>query len=76
MGTKHRASKAAGLRPPVRTLNSNPALRIRAVSLYPILTPRVSGDSSQHVLIKLDAEDGITGVGEYADVNRPAADHA
>ena len=41
---------------------------IRGVSLYPILTPRLSGDSSQHVIIKLETEAGITGVGEYADV--------
>lgn len=41
---------------------------ITAVSLHPILTPRVTGDFSQHVLIKLDTQPGITGVGEYADV--------
>jgi L-alanine-DL-glutamate epimerase-like enolase superfamily enzyme len=38
------------------------------VGLFPILTPRVSGDSSQHVLIRLDTESGVAGIGEYADV--------
>lgn len=41
---------------------------IRGVSLYPILTLRDSGDSSQHVLLKLDTDAGFIGVGEYADV--------
>jgi L-alanine-DL-glutamate epimerase-like enolase superfamily enzyme len=67
-GTVSRASSERGAAPTARTLSSRRPLPIHAVSLYPILTPRVSGDSSQHVLIKLDAEDGITGVGEYADV--------
>ena len=48
--------------------NSPQPIRIRAVSLYPIQTSRVSGDSSQHVLIRLDTNEGLFGVGEYADV--------
>jgi len=47
--------------------HGDPAI-IKSVSLHPILTPRVSGDSSQHVLIRLDTEMRVTGVGEYADV--------
>ena len=49
-------------------LKSSRPATIHAVSLHPILTPRISGDSSQHVLIRLDTACGITGVGEYADV--------
>jgi len=44
------------------------AVRITKVSLYPIRTPRRSGDSSQHVLIRLDTDAGVVGVGEYADI--------
>ena len=63
-----RPAKAELVAPAAPAADSNSVTRICAVSLYPILTPRVSGDSSQHVLIRLDTESGITGVGEYADV--------
>lgn len=38
------------------------------MSLYPIQTARISGDASQHVLIRLDTDSGIVGTGEYADI--------
>lgn len=41
---------------------------ITGICLYPIRTPRLSGDDSQHVLIRLDTDSGICGVGEYADI--------
>ena len=45
-----------------------PKVHVTRVSLHPILTPRISGDSSQHVLIRLDTDSGVVGVGEYSDV--------
>jgi galactarate dehydratase (D-threo-forming) len=49
-------------------LNRKSSVIITKVSLYPIRTPRISGDASQHVLIRLDTDSGIVGVGEYADI--------
>lgn len=49
-------------------LNQKNSVIITAVSLYPIRTPRVSGDDSQHVLIRLQTDSGLVGVGEYADI--------
>jgi L-alanine-DL-glutamate epimerase-like enolase superfamily enzyme len=49
-------------------LNRKNSIIITKVSLYPIRTPRISGDESQHVLIRLDTDSGIIGVGEYADI--------
>ena len=49
-------------------LNGKNSIIINKVSLYPIRTPRISGDASQHVLIRLDTDSGIIGVGEYADI--------
>jgi muconate cycloisomerase len=49
-------------------LNRKNSVIITKVSLYPIRTPRISGDASQHVLIRLDTDSGIIGVGEYADI--------
>lgn len=48
----------------------NPASRVVVtnVSLYPIRTPRRSGDASQHVLIRLETDSGVVGAGEYADI--------
>ncbi|MGH9350905.1 MAG: mandelate racemase/muconate lactonizing enzyme family protein [Terriglobia bacterium] len=46
----------------------NAAAVIESVALYPIRTQRISGDASQHVLIRLETGPGITGVGEYADI--------
>ena len=49
-------------------LASHPSVIITGVSLFPIRTPRLSGDASQHVLIRLDTDSGIVGVGEFADI--------
>ncbi len=49
-------------------LNRKNSVIITKISLYPIRTPRISGDASQHVLIRLDTDSGIAGVGEYADI--------
>lgn len=51
-----------------RRLNSASPVVVTAVSLYPIRTPRRSGDGSQHVLIRLETDSGIGGAGEYADI--------
>ena len=49
-------------------LNPKNSVIITKVSLFSIRTPRISGDASQHVLIRLDTDSGIVGVGEYADI--------
>jgi galactarate dehydratase (D-threo-forming) len=49
-------------------INSKNSVIITKLSLYSIRTPRISGDASQHVLIRLDTDSGIVGVGEYADI--------
>lgn len=49
-------------------LNTKNSVIITRLSLYSIRTPRISGDASQHVLIRLDTDSGIIGVGEYADI--------
>ncbi|HEX5481769.1 MAG TPA: hypothetical protein VFZ08_04000, partial [Terriglobia bacterium] len=43
-------------------------VEITGVSLFPIRTGRLSGDASQHVLIRLETNSGIAGVGEYSDI--------
>ena len=55
-------------------LNSKNSVIISKVSLYPIRTPRISGDASQHVLIRLDTDSGIVGVGE-GGYHRSSAHH-
>jgi galactarate dehydratase (D-threo-forming) len=52
----------------VGILESKRSNIITGISLYPIRTPRMSGDYSQHVLLRLDTDSGIYGVGEYADI--------
>lgn len=42
---------------------------IKDVSLFPVTTPRVSGEPSQHVLLRLEAENGVAGWGEMSDVS-------
>ncbi|MGH9454744.1 MAG: mandelate racemase/muconate lactonizing enzyme family protein, partial [Terriglobia bacterium] len=49
-------------------LNCQKSAIVTSVRLYSIQTPRLSGDASQHVLIRLDTDSGIVGVGEYADI--------
>lgn len=42
---------------------------IQEVSLFPVTTPRVSGEPSQHILLRLEAQDGTVGWGEISDVS-------
>ncbi len=44
-------------------------VRVRDVSLFPVTTPRVSGEPSQHVVVRLTADDGATGWGEMSDLS-------
>lgn len=44
-------------------------ISIKEISLYPVTTARLYGEPSQHVLLKLEAEDGTTGWGEMSDVS-------
>lgn len=52
------------------TLNMlSSAPTISKVNLYPVLTPRLYGEPSQHVLLRLQASDGSEGWGEISDVS-------
>lgn len=42
---------------------------IKDASLYPVTTPRLYGEPSQHVLLRLEAADGTVGWGEMSDVS-------
>jgi galactarate dehydratase (D-threo-forming) len=42
---------------------------IKNVQLYPVTTPRLYGEPSQHVLVRIEANDGTTGWGEISDVS-------
>ena len=44
-------------------------MQIKAVSLFPVTTPRRSGEPSQHVVVRLEAEDGTVGWGEMSDLS-------
>ena len=44
-------------------------ITIKAVKLYPVTTPRLYGEPSQHIIVRLVAEDGTTGWGEISDVS-------
>ncbi len=44
-------------------------ITIKAVKLYPVTTPRLYGEPSQHVIVRLTAADGTTGWGEMSDVS-------
>jgi muconate cycloisomerase len=47
----------------------NPYPLIDSVNLYPVTTPRLYGEPSQHVLLRLRASDGGEGWGEISDVS-------
>ncbi len=42
---------------------------IKNVSLFPVVTPRIAGEPSRHVLLRLEAENGVAGWGEMSDVS-------
>lgn len=42
---------------------------IKELSLYPVTTTRLYGEPSQHVLLRLTAQDGTVGWGEMSDVS-------
>ena len=44
-------------------------ITIKAVKLYPVTTPRLYGEPSQHIIVRLTAADGTTGWGEISDVS-------
>jgi len=48
-------------------LSTAPA--ISRVNLYPVLTPRLYGEPSQHVILRLQSTDGTEGWGEISDVS-------
>lgn len=44
-------------------------ISIKNVALFPVTTARFYGEPSQHVILKLEAEDGTVGWGEMSDVS-------
>lgn len=44
-------------------------MKITGVKLYSVTTPRLYGEPSQHVLVRLEAEDGTVGWGEMSDLS-------
>lgn len=44
-------------------------LSIKAVQLFPVTTPRLYGEPSQHVIVRLMAANGTVGWGEISDVS-------
>jgi galactarate dehydratase (D-threo-forming) len=44
-------------------------MKIDRVHLYPIITPRETGVTNQHILVRLDSADGATGWGEMSDLS-------
>lgn len=44
-------------------------ITIKAVKLYPVTTPRLYGEPSQHVIVRLTAADGTGGWGEMSDLS-------
>ena len=44
-------------------------ITIKAVKLYAVTTPRLYGEPSQHVIVRLTAADGTTGWGEMSDLS-------
>lgn len=43
--------------------------KIKSVQLYPVTTPRLYGEPSQHVVVRIEASDGTVGWGEISDVS-------
>lgn len=44
-------------------------MKIKDVRLFPVTTPRRSGEPSQHVVVRLEAESGTLGWGEMSDLS-------
>lgn len=44
-------------------------MQIKQVALFPVTTTRLYGEPSQHVLLRLEAQDGTSGWGEMSDVS-------
>src|SRR5205085_3848489 len=44
-------------------------MKIDRVRLYPIITPRDTGVTNQHILVRLDSADGGMGWGEMSDLS-------
>ena len=48
-------------------MNEHP--NIKNVTLYPVITPRLYGEPSQHIIVRLEATDGTVGWGKVSDVS-------
>jgi muconate cycloisomerase len=42
---------------------------LKQVTLHPVTTPRLYGEPSQHVIVRLEASDGTSGWGEMSDLS-------
>jgi L-alanine-DL-glutamate epimerase-like enolase superfamily enzyme len=48
-------------------------MRITRVTLHPVSTRRETGIKNQHVIVRLETDRGITGIGEMSDMSHPPA---
>ncbi len=44
-------------------------MKINQIKLYPVVIPRRTGIANQHLIVRLDAGDGLTGWGEMSDLS-------
>ncbi len=47
----------------------NSSVTIREIKLYPVATPRLYGEPSQHVVVEVIASNGVSGWGEMSDLS-------
>jgi muconate cycloisomerase len=48
-------------------------MRITRVTLHPVSTRRETGSRNQHVIVRLETDNGIVGIGEMSDLSHPPA---
>ena len=44
-------------------------MKIQRLKLYPVTTPRETGVTNQHVIVRLEADEGLVGWGEMSDLS-------
>jgi muconate cycloisomerase len=44
-------------------------MKIARIQLYPIVIPRQTGVTNQHIIVRLETDDGHTGWGEMSDLS-------
>jgi len=48
-------------------------MRVTRVTLHPVSTRRETGGVNQHVIVRLETDSGVVGVGEMSDMSHPPA---